>query len=206
MESRIRKLITESVALRIDQQLLLGNPVLNTEDTFSINSTASEFSAANPICPVDGKIEKATMVDLILAMRTQITALGQENFFIADVVLVNLCDWFTQVESRKDANGNYIDARISFTNGMPFIGGMMVVTSPLVAENTAYVFDSTQGEVLDRKTIEVEIATQNSTDWEKEIASIKALVRLNFLVPNNLKNAFMKTSDIDAAIGAINKA
>ena len=205
MESRIRKLITESVALRIDQQILLGNPIANTEDTFSINSVSSEFSAANTACPIDASIEKATMVDLILGMRTQITELGGQNYFIADVVMVNLCDWFTQVESRKDTQGNYIDTRVTYINGMPYIGGMMVVTSPLMPTNTIYVFDATKGEIVDRKQIEVSIATENSDEWEREIASIKALVRLNFLVPNNLKNAFMKCSDVAAAIGAINK-
>ena len=145
------------------------------------------------------------MVDLILAMRTQIIELGKQNFFMPNVVIVNACDWFTKVESRKDSNGNYIDSRVSFVNGVPSIGGMMVVTSPLIPANTLYVFDSTKGEVIDRQTVQVSISTENGTDWEQEIASIKALVRLNFLVPNNWKNAFMKCSDVDVAIGAINK-
>lgn len=204
MESRIRKLLSESVALRVDQQILLGT---NTgEETDSINRVSSEFSATNVVCPVDASIKDATMVDLILAMAVQIEELGQQNFFMADTVLVNRCDWFTKVESRKDADGNYIDSRVSYINGVPFIGGMMVIASPLVDAGTLYVFDSSKGEIVSRKGINVEIATENSTDWENEIASIKAYLRLNFLVINNNENAFMKCSDVDLAISAINKA
>jgi hypothetical protein len=203
MESRIRKLINESVALRIDQQLLLGTGL--GEQTFSINSVASEFSATNVDAPIGASVELATMVDLILAMRTQITVLGQENFFIPDTVMVNLLDWFTLVESRKDTQGNYIDSRVSYINGMPYIGGMLIVTSPLVANNTMYVFDSTKGEIVDRRLVTIEIATQNASEWESEIASLKAYERLNFLVINENSNAFMKCSDVEAAIVAITK-
>lgn len=203
MASRIRKLITESLALKIDQQLLYGTG-LGTE-TFSVNFHASEFDAANIVCPVNSSIEKATMVDLILAMQTQIEELGQQNSYMPNVVFVNRCDWFTQVQSRKDTQGNYIDSRVTTVNGMPTIGGMSIVTNPLIVKNTLFVFDSTKGEVLDRQSTEVSISTENSDDWEREFASIKALARLNFWVPNEWKNAFMKTSDIVVAIGAINK-
>jgi len=203
MQSRIRKLITQSVALRIDEQLLLGDGL--GENLNSIDSVSSEFAANNVVCPINLSIQDATMVDLILGMRTQIVALGQENFFIPDTVLVNLCDWFTMVESRKDADGDYIDSRVSYINGMPYIGGMMVVTSPLVAAGTLYVFDSTYGEVVDRRMVTVEIATENASDWEQEIASIKAYERLNFLVMPNLKNAFMKCTNIDLAVADITK-
>lgn len=203
MQSRIQKLIVESVALKEDQQLLLGTGI--GLETNSVDSVSSEFDPSNVDCPVDGKIQAPSMVDLILAMRTQITVFGQQNAYMPDTVLVNLCDWFLGVESRKDANNNYLDSRVTYVNGIPYIQGMQIIPLPLVATNTLYVFDSMKGEILDRGIPEVSIATENGTDWEQEFASIKAIKRINFVVANNNKNAFMKCSDIDAAITAITK-
>ena len=205
MASRIRKLITESVALKVDQQLLLGAPTPVNEETNSINSVSSDFNAANPVCDISASIDFATLVDLILGMGVQIEELGLQNAYMPDTVLVNRCDWFVGVESRKNADGNYLDGRVTYIGGVPFIGGMRVLTSPLVAPNTLYVFDSTKGEIVDRGLSDVEISYENKDNWEKEIGSIKAYERLNFLVENNNANAFMRCLDIDTAITAINK-
>lgn len=203
MRSRIDRLINQSLALRVDAQLLLGDGT--GENLFSIDSTASEFDATNVVCPVDASIQAANMVDLILAMQTQIIELGQQESYDPNVVLVNKCDWFKNVESLKDLNNNYLDARVNMINGTPYIGGMMVMWTPIVAANTVYVFDSMKGEIIDRQMVEVDVAFENRDNWEKEIATLKGLERLNFLVPNNWKNAFMKSSDVATAIAAIDK-
>jgi len=203
MQARINKLINESLALRIDSQLLLGDGI--GENLFSIDSVSSVFSAANAACVLTASIQAATMVDLILGMQTQIIELGQQEGFDPDVVIVNKCDWFKEVESRKDLNNNYLDSRVTMIGGTPFIGGMMVMWTPIVAQNSLYVFDSTKGEIIDRQTLTIETAFQNKDNWEKQIADLQGWERLNFLVPSELANAFMKTTDITAAIAAILK-
>lgn len=203
MRSRITKLINESISLRVDQQLLLGTGAGN--ETFSIDSYSSEFDATNVVCPLNVSIQAANYVDLILGMQTQIVALGEENSFMPDTALVNFCDWFKLVRSAKDLDNNYLDQRIVERNGQLFVGGMRVVTNPIVAPNTCYVMDSTKGEVLDRKTVNVDIAFQNKDNWESEIATIKGYVRINLWVPVNNQNAFMKCSDVATAITAITK-
>jgi len=203
MRERINRLLTQSIELREDDQLLLGDNTGN--NTNSIDNVASEFSAANPACDISASVDAATYVDLILGMRTQIVKLGQQDAYMPDTVLVELCDWFKLVESRKDADGNYIDSRVSNVNGQPFIGGMQVIPLHNVAANTCYVFDSTKGEVLDRMMLELELAFQNKDNWEKEIADLKGFIRINFWVPNNWANAFMKCSDVATAIAAIDK-
>lgn len=205
MESRIRKLVSQSVALKVEAQILLGDEPNDPLQTRSISSTASEFSAALAGCDLTGKIEKATMVDLILGMQTQISILGELGTYMPNAVLVNMCDWFVGVESRKNADGNYLDGRVTYINGIPFIGGMVVIPSPLVAANTLYVMDSEKGEIIEKDSVEIAISFENRDHWEKEIGSIKAYECLNFLVLNENKNAFMKCSDIEAAITAITK-
>lgn len=203
MQSRINKLLNESLALKIDSQLLLGDGA--GENLFSIDSTASEFSAALAACPLTSSIQAATLVDLILGMQTQIIELGQQNGFDPNTVVVNKCDWFKEVESRKDQNNNYLDGRVTVVNGIPFVGGMMVMWTTTTVTNTCYVFDATKGEVVDRQETIIEIAFENKDNWEKQIATIQGYERLNFLVPTNWKNAFMKCSDIATAITAITK-
>ena len=202
MESRIRQLLLSSVSLRVDQQILLGSGT--GDETFSIDSVASEFDATNTAANVEDSVQDASFVDLIIAMQVQIDVLGQEGSYTADTVILNRVDWFKGVESRKDANNNYLDDRVTYVNGVPFIRGMRVLTSPLVPANTVYVFDSSKGEIIQRKGINVSLSFENQDAWEKEIGYIKAYECLNFLVINNNKNAFMKSSDVDAAIEAIN--
>ncbi len=202
MQSRINKLLNQSVALQVDEQVLLGTGI--APEMNSIDSVASEFSAANPILVLTLKIQAANFVDLILGMAVQVEMLGLENSFRPNIAVVNRGDWFTLVESKKDANENYLDYRVTrLPNGSVMIGDLEVVTSPIVAVNTCYVFDSTQGEILDRRQLVIDIAFENGTDWEADIVAIKGSERLNFLVPNEVANAFMKCSDVATAITAI---
>ena len=203
MQSRIRLLIDQSLALKIDEQLLLGTGT-GLELT-SIDSVSSEFSAVNPACDVSAAIQGANYVDLLLAMETQIVELGQQEAFTPDTILVNKCDWFLNVESLKDANNNYLDTRVTLVNGVPYLNGMQVIWTPIVLQNSCYVIDTTKGDIIDRQVLSLEIATQNGTDWEQEIASLKGFERLNLVVPSNWANAFMKCSDVATAITAITK-
>lgn len=205
MQSRIELLLNTSIALKVDSQLLNGTGV--SPQIFSINSTASEFSAANPVAVLTSMVPDASMIDLILGMQTQIEELGEQGAYAPDTVLVNKVDWFLRVQCRKDANNNYLDSRVTIVNGVPYVGGMRVVWLPtsLLPQNKLFVFDSTKGEIVDRQELIVEVSFENRDNWEKEIATLKGYERLNFLVANNNKNAFMKCSDVTVAIAAIKK-
>lgn len=205
MQSRINKLINESVTLQVDDQILNGDGT--GENLYGITYYASEFDATNVVLPlndgVNGTIQAATFVDLLLGMARQIQLLGKQGSFVPNYALVNLADWFRLVESRKDLNNNYIDARVSVINGIPYVGGMAVLPLYNVTINTCYVFDSRKAEILDRMQLAIEIAFQNGTNWESDIATIKGVERVNLWCSNNNKNAFMKCSDVATAITAI---
>jgi chorismate mutase len=201
MRSRIDRLINQSLSLRIDSQLLLGDGT--GENISGIDSYASEFNAANAVCDISASIQAATYVDLLLGMETQVDELGEQNAYNANVGLVNKCDWFIFVQSRKDLNNNYLDGRVTMVNGVPQVGNLSIIWTPIVPQNENYVFDSTKGEIVDRQQLEIEVAFENKDNWEKEIASIKGTERLNLLVENNNANAFMKCTDVAAALLAI---
>lgn len=207
MSSRINKLLNESIALRSDQQVLLGTGA--GEETFSINSVSSDFSAANVACVLTTSIQAPNLVDLISGMATQIFELGQQNAYVPNKSIVNNCDWFKDVASLKDQNNNYLDTRVIVQGGKTFIVTLMglieVVTSPLVPQNSCYVLDSTKGDIVDRMEIQVDVSFENKDNFVKHIGTLLGWERFNFLVETNNANAFMRCLDIDAAIIAITK-
>ena len=207
MESRIRKLLEQSINLRSDQQVLLGTGV--GEETFSINSVSSDFSAANPVCVLTAKIQAPNLIDLLSGMATQIFELGEQNGYLPDTAVVNNCDWFTDVASLKDLNNNYLDPRVVVQGGKTFIVTLMglieVVTSPLVPQNNAWVFDKTKGDIVDRMITQIDVSFENKDNFVKHIGTLLGWERFNFLVENNNKNAFMRVLDVGAALTAITK-
>ena len=196
-------LIQDSVLFKLDQQILLGDGL--SENLNGIDSYASEFDASNADAPIGATIPDANLVDLLGAMQTQIEILGQENSYMPNIAVVNKMDWFKLVNSYKDGDNNYMNYRMTTVNGVPMINGMTVVTSPVVAAGTCYVFDSTKGQLLVNQSFETSIAFQNDTDWESDLVALKASVRANLLVETPNVNAFMKCSDIATAITAITK-
>ncbi len=203
VQGRLQTLINDSVLFKLDQQILLGTGT--GEELNSIDSYSSEFDAANVDAPIGATIKDANYVDLIGAMQTQIYVLGKENAYNPDTVVVNVLDWFKLVNSYKDADNNYMDYRIVTINGVPTVNGMRVITSPEVAPNTCYVFDSSKGEMLVNQSFETSMAFENDTDWESDLVAMKASIRANLLVENNNQNAFMKCSDVATAIDSITK-
>jgi len=203
VENRYRTILNDSIAFKIDTDLLLGTN--STTSTNSIDNVSSEFDPANVDAPIGANIPDANMADLILGMATQIDVLGKLGSFKSNVALVNKMDWFVQVESAKDANGNYLDPRISKVGGNTFVGDILVIPLVDVAANNLYVMDTTKGNILDRTSINLTMSDSNGTNFVDEYVTMMVTAKLQFLVENNNANAFMKCSDVATAIGAITK-
>lgn len=199
VESELKELITESIKLKAEYEILLGASA-NPTDMLSINSISSTFNAANPLAPFALAFQDANLEQLADAMAAQIAVFGQENSWQADTIVMNFTD-FIKFRNLKDANGNRLILTLSDTNAT--IAGLNVVTSPIVVANTAYVFDSRQGEILDRQSITVKTSFENNDNIEHEVVTFVAVERLQFHVPTIKRNAFMKVTDIAAAITAI---
>lgn len=207
VEGEVRQLIGSSVSLQADSQLLSGtgtSPECNSIDLYAGEFDAATASSGNYPAAA-GTIEKANIFDLVLVMAGQISALGKANGFMPDTVLMNSYDVFIN-NLQKDSTGQYIlPPFVTLANGEWTIHGMKVRANPLVTTNTLYVFDSTKGKILYRKGLTLEMAYNNGTDFEVDQVTIKGTMRLNFFVRNTDTNAFMKCSDVAAAIAAITK-
>jgi hypothetical protein len=201
VESESRELINESMVFKIDTDLLLGTD--SSTSMNSIDNVSSEFSAANAACVLTASIAVANYSDLILSMATQIFELGKQNFWRANVAVVNNCDYFKFVQSAKDTQGRYLDPRVSTVGGATYIGDILIVPSTDVVQNTLYVMDTSMGTILDRRKVSLILSTENGTNAVDGFGTLISTARLQFLVKNNNANAFMKCSDVGVAITSI---
>ena len=202
VDSELRRLINESIQLKKESELLLGASASAT-DLQSIDSIASEFNPANVLAPFDGAngFQEPNLEQVADAMSAQIQIFGQENKWMPDTIVMNFAD-FVRYRNLKDADGNKI---VHTIEGLPFIAGLRVITSPIVVANTCYVFDSSKGSLLMRQGYTFGISYENNDNFEHETATMKAVERVQFYVRQINNDAFMKCSDIAAAITAITK-
>lgn len=199
VESEIKDLVTEGVTAKEEQEILSG-----TGDVLSIGTISSEFSATNVLAPYNASFDVPTLAELTAAMKGQIFTFGAENKWDANAILMNHNDK-VKFMHQKNANGDYLLPNFVMSNG-GILNGMVIVTSPLVAPNTLYVMDTNQACILDRKTTTVEMFYENKDNAEHEVVTIKALKIMQFHVKKIDRNAFMKCSDIAAALTAIAKS
>ena len=191
--SEIEQLVSESVKLKEDAEIMLGSG-----DILSIDAISSTFDPANPLAPYNGAFASATLAELTAAMKAQIYTFGQENSWNADTIVMNYNDW-GKFMHQKNADGDYLLPNFVMT-GDGILNGMRIVTSPIIAPNTLYVFDSTKGEILDRQSASLELSYENNDNFEHEIVTIKAVERLQFHVAQVNQDAFMKCTDIATAL------
>lgn len=203
VESELKQLVDESIMLLAEYELLLGEFAAAT-DMESIDSIASEFNASNVLADFSGKFSLPTIGDLTAAMKGQIFEFGQQAAWEADTIVMNYTDMIVYLHA-KDANGVYLFPNFVL-GATDMINGMKVITSPIVAQNTLYVFDSTKGSILDRKKLSITASYENDTNFENELVTFKGVARLQFYVKNINKDAFMKCSDISTALAAIDTA
>lgn len=198
VSSEIKQLVSSSVKLTEDREILLG-----TGNILSIDEISSEFDPANVLAPFADAFTSATLAELTASMKAQIYTFGQERAWSANTILMNYNDWIKFMHT-KNADGDYLLPNF-LMSGAGELNGMKVVTSPIVAPNTLYVFDSSKGQILDRMSPNIEMSYENQDNFEHEVVTIKAVERLQFHVSNIERDAFMKCSDINTALNAITK-
>lgn len=202
VESEIRELVEESIVLKFENELLLG-PSTNPTDLLSISSVSSVFNPANPLAPYNAAFKLPTIGDLASAMKSQIAVFGQLNKFKADTILISEVDKVKYLHE-KNTQGNYLFPNFVFGTSSN-LDGMEIVVSPLVEPNTLYIFDSTKGEILNRRSMSINAYFENRDNAEHELVTFVGLKRAQFRVKNVNRDAFMKCTSISAALTAITK-
>lgn len=206
VEGELKNMLDVNVQLKVDNGLFLGTGV--HPELHSIAEVSSEFNAANTlggtITPYTASIQDPNIFDLVIAMASQIIALGQDGQFMPNYVLFNTIDRYKALLI-KDLNNNYLmPPFVVRVGGKEYnIDGMQVRSNPVVPANSVWVGDSTKGTIYQRKTAIAEMSYENATNFEVEVVTLKVYERLNLLIRNVNANAFMKCTDVTTALAAI---
>jgi len=205
IESEVNNFILENLRLKLDQQLLLGAGTglqLNSVDSYA---QTWSVGVGSPIEGMAASITSPTTYDVLASGICQIVNSGQANraYYNPNAIVMNPTD-VCQMKLEKDADGNYLLPLYFSADGMS-IDGVPVYATPLVPQNTAYVFDSTKGTIYTERMIQIEMADEHGTDFLEDFVRIKGSMRKQLLVRSVNQNAFLKIEDIAAAKAALTK-
>lgn len=211
VEGEIRRLLDESLALKIDEDLLTGDG--SSPNLIGIQSIASTFSASNadPEADYTASVQSPNLIDLISIAGAQIRTFGKNNKWQPNAVLLSPRD-LQLMKMLKDAERNYLKTPMlrpslfQDANGRYYIDGMTLIENSLVPPNEFYIGDFRRGTVYARPGVTIEFSYENRENFEQELVTVKAYERLNLLVRNVDQNAFMRVTDIAAALAAIDEA
>lgn len=153
------------------------------------------YTASPTYTPVASAIEDANIKDLVRKMRTAIVKTRgskyQPNFVAAN------SDTIDRYFLKKDVNNNYM-----FDSETGTIAGLAIVEDNNLADNTLVVGDSRYGTIYEKGGV-VLSEGYSGTQFVQDIKTIKARVRMLFLIRNVDKTGFLKCTNITTALGTL---
>ena len=191
VDNEIRKLLEINCSIVEDTQLYSGDG--NTPNYYGVQSSATAFAETTP------KKDDMSIYDLIRSVKTKMTS-QKESKYMPDYCLMNETD-IDVMQSKKDANFNYVQPPWVSQNGM-LIGGVQIVSSPVVTAGEMLMGDFRFGTYYRSDAYTVELGFVAS-QFKYDLMTLKARKRGALLIRNVDKDAFWKVTDIDAAIAAL---
>lgn len=187
IESELSLFINTNVALVEEEQIYKGN------------GTAPNMKGLLTYIPeytvVSRGVTAPNIYDLIRYAKEQIEKdKGSKNK--ANFIAINPTD-LNRAESEKDGNNNYLNP---YFRTQTTIYGLNIVVSSLVDENSIVIGDSRYARIYQTKEgYEISKGLKADGFIEDEV-TLKARARKALLIKESDKNAFVKISDVDAAI------
>jgi len=172
LASYINSRLMYGLKLTEDDQLLNGTGL--TGYITGLNTGATAYAQA------DSPNAYSTNLDFIRDAARQC----QASNYAPDVVILNPKDW-SDIELQKETTGGYIvgDPQGSLSNSL---WGMRVVITNTQGAGTFTVHSSQSAQIWDREDASVEISYEDSTNFQKNMATIRAEERLALTVYNVL--------------------
>jgi len=177
-----------NVKLIVDSQMATGDGTSNTIKGIVSSSTAFTATAAAIATP--------NVYDLIVKMSEEITTTGGAKY-APDFAVMNISD-INRMKLAKDHNDNYILPPFVSRDGTQ-VAGITVIECNAITANTCVVGDRRFARIYEKVGVTLSKGLVDNQFIEDTI-TLKARVRLLFLIREADKDGFMYCSDIDAAL------
>jgi HK97 family phage major capsid protein len=184
-----------NVALEVDDQIANGD---NTGQ--NLKGLFTSIPAFNPALLDD--VAHANFYDLLVKCKEQITKTGGAKY-MPDAVWMNISS-INKLRLTKDANNNYIIPPFVSRDGA-IVDGMTVFESNIISDGYFALGDSRFAKIYEKTGIEISRGTVND-QFTQDMETLKVRKRLAFLIRQADRTGFVKVTDIDVAIAAINLA
>lgn len=156
--------------LKEDTQLITGSGTLGTIE--GIYTARTAYTMTSPLT-------YTTKLDVLRDAKAQ----AQTTNYTPDLIVLNPTDW-AEIELSKETNGMYI-----FSNPAgeiaQVIWGMRVVLSNSMTAGAFLVGCSPCAQIWDRLQMSVSISYEDGTNFQKDMATLKANERLALTIYNN---------------------
>lgn len=193
--SELSLFLQTNVLLEVDDQIANGDNTGN-----NLKGLFTSIPAFNPALVDD--VAYANFYDLLVKCKEQITKTGGSKY-MPDAIWMNVSS-INKLRLSKDANNNYILPPFVSRDGS-IVDGMTVFESNVISDGHFALGDSRFAKIYEKTGIEVSRGTVNA-QFTSDMETLKVRKRLAFLIRYVDRTGFVKVTDIDAAISAINLA
>lgn len=185
--SELTKFVGINVNTVIDTKIAVG--------AGGANDIEGLYTASPAYTPVASSITDANIKDLVRKMRTAIVK-TRGSKYAPNFVAAN-SDTIDRYFLKKDANNNYM-----FDSETGTIAGLAIVEDNNLADNTLVVGDGRYGTIYEKGGV-VLSEGYSGTQFVGDMKTIKARVRMLFLIRNVDKTGFLKCTNITTALATL---
>lgn len=185
--SELSKFIGINVNTVIDTKIAVG--------AGGANDIEGLYTAVPAYTPVASSIPDANIKDLVRKMRTAIVK-TRGSKYAPNFVAAN-SDTIDRYFLKKDGENNYM-----FDSETGTIAGLAIVEDNNLADNTLVVGDSRYGTIYEKGGV-VLSEGYSGTQFVGDMKTIKARVRMLFLIRNVDKTGFLKCTNITTALATL---
>ena len=185
--SELSKFININVNTVIDTKIAVG--------AGGANDVEGLYTASPTYTPVASGITDANIKDLVRKMRTSIVK-TRGSKYAPNFVAAN-SETIDRYFLKKDGENNYM-----FDSETGTIAGLTIVEDNNLADNTLVVGDSRYGTIYEKGGV-VLSEGYNDGQFVGDMKTIKARVRMLFLIRNVDKTGFLKCTNITTALATL---
>lgn len=182
--AELTKFVNINVNTVIDNKIAVG--------AGGANDIEGLYTASPTYTPVASAIPDANIKDLVRKMRTAIVK-TRGSKYSPNFVAAN-SDTIDRYFLKKDGENNYM-----FDSETGTIAGLTIVEDNNLADNTLVVGDSRYGTIYEKGGV-VLSEGYSGTQFVQDVKTIKARVRMLFLIRNVDKTGFLKCTNITTAL------